>query len=250
MHVSTDDVIRRPCARETALYPAAQLAANFFAVAYLCLAAILMLRCSQEEQNNRATYWQTPSAPYYARWKGLAAGASAESVALQPGRPILRPVVLLGRDSYVRSIARFTSGLKGRFKDLAKAKAAPCVFPEPAMYSQTSSSGQLLVSSGPSMVASGPKVGSAIPVTASASIGGQALPAGLISTASVGAQGHGSLAAGPGLHSGAALHAGQLHSTVAGQNSVAHVSAARPVPMAYSAAQPLTYSTRPVQQHM
>lgn len=235
---------------ETALYPAAQLAANSFSVAYLCSAAILMLRCSQEEQNNRATYWQTPSAPYYARWKGLAAGASAESVALQPGRPILRPVVLLGRDSYVRSIARFTSGLKGRFKDLAKAKAAPCVFPEPALYSQTSTPGQLPASSAPGMIASVSKVGPATPTAAAVSVGSQALPAGLFSTAAVGAQGHGSLAAGPGLHSGAASHAGQMHSTVAGQSSAAHVSAARPVPMAYSAAQPLTYSTPPVQQHM
>ncbi|KAL0039070.1 hypothetical protein WJX77_007012 [Trebouxia sp. C0004] len=110
----------------------------------------------QEEQNNRATYWQTPSAQFYARWKGLAAGASAESVALQPGRAILRPLILLGRDSYARSIARFTSGLKGKFREMAKAKAAPCVFPDPASHPQPSHPVQLPSSSIPGMTPSLP----------------------------------------------------------------------------------------------
>jgi len=205
----------------------------------------VLLCCHQEEQNNRATYWQTPSAQFYARWKGLAAGASAESVALQPGRPILRPLILLGRDSYARSIARFTSGLKGKFRELAKAKAAPCVFPElSASHPQPSHPVQLPSPSIPGMTLSVPGVASAIPIAASASISNKARPALPFSSAPTGT--HGSLAAG------ASAYAGQMQSTVAASKSASHLPAARPVPMAYSAAQPqpLVNASNPVQNHL
>lgn len=204
----------------------------------------------QEEQNNRATYWQTPSAQFYAHWKGLAAGASAESVALQPGRPILRPLILLGRDSYARSIARFTSGLKGKFKELAKTKAAPCVFPEPASHPQLSHPVQLPSSSIPRMTPSVPGVASAVPTAAGASVSNNARSALPISSAPTGM--HGSLAAGP------SAYAGHVQSTGAASKSVSHLPAAsplpaaRPVPMAYSAAQPqpLVNASNSVQNHL
>ncbi len=213
------------------------------------LMSVLMC-CHQEEQNNRATYWQTPSAQFYARWKGLAAGASAESVALQPGRPILRPLILLGRDSYARSIARFTSGLKGKFKELAKAKAAPCIFPEPGSHLQPSHPVQLPSSSIPGMTPSAPGVASAVPTAAGASISNNARPALPFSPAPTGT--HGSLAAG------ASAYAGQVQSTVAASKSASHLPAAshppaaRPVPMAYWAAQPqpLLNASKPVQNNL
>ncbi len=204
----------------------------------------VLLCCHQEEQNNRASYWQTPSAQFYARWKGLAAGASAESVALQPGRPILRPLILLGKDSYARSIARFTSGLKGKFRELAKAKAAPCVFPEPASHSQPSHPVQLPSASIPGMTPSVPGVPSATLTAAGASISNNARPALPFSSAPT--RMHGSLAAG------ASAYAGQVQSTVAASKSASHLPAARPVPMAYSAAQPqpLVNASNPVQNHL
>lgn len=210
----------------------------------------ILLCCHQEEQNNRATYWQTPSAQFYAHWKGLAAGASAESVALQPGRPILRPLILLGRDSYARSIARFTSGLKGKFKELAKTKAAPCVFPEPASHPQLSHPVQLPSSSIPRMTPSVPGVASAVPTAAGASVSNNARSALPISSAPTGM--HGSLAAGP------SAYAGHVQSTGAASKSVSHLPAAsplpaaRPVPMAYSAAQPqpLVNASNFVQNHL
>ena len=42
----------------------------------------------------------------------------------------MRPMVLPNKDTYTRSIARFTSKLKGKFKELAQARASPPVFPE------------------------------------------------------------------------------------------------------------------------
>lgn len=81
-----------------------------------------------QEENNRATYRQNPSNQAYFRWKGLTAGASAEGVAFQPGRPILRAAVLLNRDTYAASIARFTRRLKGKFAQLANSRVAQFTF--------------------------------------------------------------------------------------------------------------------------
>ena len=66
-----------------------------------------------------------PAAPHYTRWKGLSAGATAESVALHAGRPIIRPLVLPNKDTYSRSIERFTAHLKREFKQLAQARVSP-----------------------------------------------------------------------------------------------------------------------------
>ena len=98
-----------------------------------------------QEENTRATYWQNPTSQNYTRWKGLVAGASAEGAAFQAGRPILRAAVLLGRDTYAASTARFTSALKGSFKQLAKAKIASFTFPTGPSYVQAAPLAQPVV---------------------------------------------------------------------------------------------------------
>ena len=197
-----------------------------------CVSELLLL--IQEEQNNRATYWQIPQAQYYSRWKGLAAGATAESVALHAGRPIMRPVVLLGRDTYARSIARFTAGLKGKFKALAEARAAPAVFHKHSQPAQMAQASHLPASSAVG-------VPSGIP-TAATSSSGLARPALPYSSAQAGA--HGSLAAGTVAAS---------HGTASGQNvATVPAAAARPVPVSYGMIPPAaaSYPARPVQHHL
>ena len=75
----------------------------------------------------------------------MVAGASAEGAAFHSGRPILRAAVLLGKDTYAASIARFTSGLKGSFKQLAKAKIANFTFPAGPSYAQAAPVAQTAV---------------------------------------------------------------------------------------------------------
>ena len=41
----------------------------------------------------------------------------------------MRPLVLPNKDTYMRSIERFTANLKGKFKQLAQARASPSYFP-------------------------------------------------------------------------------------------------------------------------
>lgn len=74
----------------------------------------------------------------------MCAGATAEGVALQFGRPILRGAVLMGKDTYAASIARFTAGLKGKLKQLATSRIASFTFPEGHSFSQTAPLAQAL----------------------------------------------------------------------------------------------------------
>lgn len=83
-----------------------------------------------------------PTSQNHSRWRGLSAGASAEGVAFQSGRPILRAAVLFGKDTYAASIARFTAGLKGSFKQLAKSKIASFTFPEVSSFGHSALPGQ------------------------------------------------------------------------------------------------------------
>ena len=198
----------------------------------------------QEEQNNRATYWQVPAAPHYTRWKGLSAGATAESVALHPGRPLLRPVVMPNKDTYARSIARFTSKLKGQFKQLVQARLSPAFFAEQALLSQGLQSAQPSAPSNPGMAAAVPG-----PVTSSAhhlaSASGR--PVSTLNAMQTG--GHSHLTSSAGLPFAAGSRGIALGQPAAPQ------PAARPASMPYNTGQ--TYSVSlsnrlpsAVQQHM
>ena len=198
----------------------------------------------QEEQNNRATYWQVPAAPHYTRWKGLSAGATAESVALHPGRPLLRPVVMPNKDTYARSIARFTAKLKGQFKELVQARLSPTFFAEQALLSQGLQSAQPSAPQLPGMAAAVPG-----PITSSAhhlaSASGR--PVSTLNEMHTG--GHGPLASSAGLP----LAAGS-RSIALGQPG-GPKPAARPASMPYSTvpAHSMSLSNRlpsAVQQHM
>ena len=169
-----------------------------------------------------------PAAPHYTRWKGLSAGATAESVALHPGRPIMRPVVLPNRDTYARSIARFTAHLKGKFKQLAQARASPSFFPESLAIPQGLPSVQRPASSVPGTSAAVPKP--ILPPIHNATAGPNGRPAVSFNAAQTGA--HNSFVSNAGLASAAGSVAG--HSVPFGQAVASQPAAARPASMAHS----------------
>lgn len=183
---------------------------------------------SQEEQNNRATYWQVPAAPHYIRWKGLSAGATAESVALHPGRPIMRPVVLPNRDTYARSIARFTANLKGKFKQLAQARASPSYLSESVAIPQPLPPVQRPAPAVHGMSAAAPRP--FLPPAHNLTGGLNGRPAASFNAAQTAA--HHSMVANVGLASAAGSAAG--HSIPFGQAVASQPAAVRPTSMAHN----------------
>ena len=186
-----------------------------------------------------------PAAPHYTRWKGLSAGATAESVALHPGRPIMRPIVLPNRDTYSRSIARFTANLKGKFKQMALARASPSYFPESVAIPQGLPPVQR-----PAPAVHGMSVAVPRPILPPAhNILAGPRPASY--KAQTGP--HNSIVSNVGLASAAGSAVG--HSIPFGQAVASQPAAARPTPMAHSLG-PFNigstgHSTHPVvQQHM
>lgn len=143
----------------------------------------------------------------------------------------MRPIVLMAKDTYARSIARFTAGLKGRFKQLAEARAAAAVLPRPPQFAQSSQQQPTQLAPSAAPVAGV----TSVPPTAVASSSSLARPSVPFSSAQTGL--HGSLAAGP--------RGTASSSAVAVQPAVA---AARPVPASYGMVPPplASYPARPV----
>lgn len=73
------------------------------------------LRCEYQQSLRRADFFA---------FGCLKDGASSEGVAFAGERFVVRPVVALSEDAYLRSICRFSSGLTGRAKSLIAARAS------------------------------------------------------------------------------------------------------------------------------
>lgn len=152
----------------------------------------------------------------------------------------MRPLILPNKDTYMRSIQRFTANLKGKFKQLAQARASPSYFP-PLTLSQGLQPVQRSASLVPGMSApiAGPAASSAHNLTAGR-------PAASFSAAQIATVN--SFLPSVGLASAAGSHSISFGQAVASQPA-----AARPSSMAYSSGQFNigSHSTHPVvQQHM
>ena len=155
----------------------------------------------------------------------------------------MRPLVLPNKDTYMRSLERFTANLKGKFKQLAQARASPSYFP-PVTLSQALQPVPRPISLVPGMSAAipGPAASSAHILTAGLS----GRPAASFSAAQTAALN--SFVSSAGLASAAGSHSIPLDQAVASQPA-----AARPASMARSSGQFSigSHSTHPVvQQHM